>query len=157
MLRQDHMLQDSVLVHNLVNKVTRRHLDREGDRRLVTRADHPDGGGALDHLDLLPQLETDGLTLVDMEVDRVLTGPVLSGCGATLTHCHRHPWRMLSCVLSRVGARQVLAGLLTVAHRLEGGGLVRIFLVLIVLQSGREGADSPTGGHVVRLTAVAGV
>ena len=63
----------------------------------MTCADHPDSGGALDHLHLLPQLETDSLPLVDVEVHRVLTGPALTAA-PTLAHGHSHT-RVLTRVL----------------------------------------------------------
>ena len=66
------MLEDSIFIDYLVDEMTRRYLDREGDGGLVVGADHTHGGRALDHLDLLPELQTDRLSLVNMEMDRVL-------------------------------------------------------------------------------------
>ena len=114
-------------------------------------ADHPHCGGTLDHLDLLAQLETDCLPLVDVEVDGVLASPVLTAPPSTLTHRHRHPgW------LTRLPSR--LAGLVAVVTAGVGrpslvgvASMVRVVGLLPVLQTWREGA------HVVCLSAVAGV
>ena len=70
------MLENSVFINYLVDKMSRRYLDREGDRGLVVGADHAHGGGALDHLHLLPQLQADGLSLVNMKMHGVLS-PVI--------------------------------------------------------------------------------
>ena len=114
----------------------------------MTGADHPDSGGTLDHLDLLPQLETDCLPLVDVEVNSMLASPVLTAPSA-LAHRHRHAgW------LTRLAAR--LAGLVGVVGAGVGGaalvggvaGRVGIVWFLPVLQAWREGA------HVVCLSGV---
>ena len=114
----------------------------------MTGADHPDSGGTLDHLDLLPQLETDCLPLVDMEVNSMLASPVLTA-PTTLTHRHRHAgW------LARLAG--LLAGLVGVVGAGVGGaglvggvaGRVGIVWFLPVLEARREGA------HVVCLSAV---
>jgi len=128
-LGQDDVLQDPILVHNLVNIVARWHLDWEGYRRFMTGADHPHRGWTLDHLNLFTKLEGDGLSLMYVEVDRVLaTTRSLSSIDLTstslalasrLTHGHcdamlrlgwvgvtigriNNDWRITRCIITRI-------------------------------------------------------
>ena len=116
----------------------------------MTGADHPDGGGTLDHLDLLPQLQTDGLPLVDVEVHRVLAAPVLTA-PPTLTHRHRHPWRLPCLPASLAGLVAVVGAGVTRPALVGVVDWVRVVLLLPVLQARREGP------HVVCLSGVPGV
>merc|ERR1719234_166117 len=90
-LGQDDMVQDPTFIHHLVNKVARRNLNREGHRGFVIGGDHPDCCWSLDHLNLFPKLKADRLTLVNMEVDCVLSTTVdLSALLPVVAHRHRH-------------------------------------------------------------------
>ena len=116
MLREDDVLQDAILIHQLVDEVTGRHLDRERDGGLVTGAHHPHCGRALDHLDLGAQLEADSLALMHVEVDSMLASA--GGC------CY---WLLLCCRLATAGYNWLLmaagGGLLTTCWR-PGGCLL---------------------------------
>lgn len=135
-LRENDMLQDAVFIHNLLNDMSRRNLHREGDGGLMVDADHPNCGGALNHLHLFPQLQADGFSLVDMEVDNVLPGvgchPV--ACRAWVAHGHGDP-----------GA---LARLAAAAGRGDDHGVG----VAVVLVATRHAGHVHGGGRVVGCT-----
>ena len=67
-----------MLIHQLMDKMTRRHLNGQRSWRLMTGVHHPDCGWTLDHLDLGAKLEADSLALMHMKVDSVLTSS--GGC-----------------------------------------------------------------------------
>jgi len=91
-LGQDDMVQDPAFIHHLVNKVTRRNLNRQGHRGFMIGGDHSDCCWSLDHLNLFPKLKADCLTLVHMEVDRVLSTTVdLPALLPVVAHRHRYP------------------------------------------------------------------
>jgi len=92
-LGQNDMLQDTVFINNLLDHVTWWNLHGEGDGGFVVDADHTDCGWTLNHLYLFPQLETDGLPLMDVEVDDVLAcvGRHAVPCGAWIAHGHCDP------------------------------------------------------------------
>jgi len=168
-LGQDHMLEDTILIHYLVDIVTRGHLDRERDWRLMTCAHHLDSGWTLDHLNLLTKLQTHSLALVNMKVNSVLT-MTWSLVSSTGTHGHcdsgTRSWLMVTIddwcgvagVIGRVSTRRrgrIVTRVVTIAHWLPAHvsrrrKVVTTWLVIVDHRSG-EGAHC-CSGHVWSLS-----
>jgi hypothetical protein len=70
------MLEDSIFINYLMNKMARRNLNRERNRWFMIGADHSYGGRTLNHLDLLTKLKTHCLSLMNMKMHCMLTSVI---------------------------------------------------------------------------------
>lgn len=103
-LRENHVLQDAIFIHNLVDKMSGRYRHRIRDWGFLTCANHPDCSWTLYHLNLFPKLKTDCLPLVNVKVHSVLTTLAILSLVSVLAsgaHCHSDTMLIMVPILNR--------------------------------------------------------